>query len=203
MASVVTPNSTSGPGFKGLSSIFQYRNQDGQKQDTNCGQAAACTMLTYRGKLTRDTTVPNPNMITLETSYPPDNLGGVFGTSRKQVEKILTGYSLNISTVSGKDDLKQSIQNLKPVIVMTSVTFQTLPVFRTPSISVFGVTLPSVSTPKEIPSAHWMVAYAYDDAKVYLTNYGSMTWDEFLGRWDSAIGKAINMQSKGLVATNT
>lgn len=203
MAAVVSPSSPDTATYKGLAAIFGYRNQDGQKQNTNCGQAAACTMLTYRGKFTKDTTVPNPNMLTLEASYPPDNAGGLLGTSRKQIEAIFKAYDLKVATVSGQADLKTAIQNNKPVVVMTSVTYQSLPVFRTPSVSMFGVTIPSISTPKEIPTAHWMVAYGYDDNKIYLTNYGAMTWEEFLGRWGSLIGKAIDMQSKGLVATNS
>lgn len=197
MAGVVNPISPDVATYKGLGAIFEYRNADGRLKGTNCGQAAACTMLTYRGKMTRVATAPNTNMLALETTYPPDNAGGIFGTSRKQVEAIFKAYSLKVATVSGKADLKTAIQNSKPVAVVTSVHFASMPV----SVPLLGSTPYILS--KEIPSAHWMVAYGYDKDKVYLSNYGSMTWDEFTRRWDSIICKAIDMQSKGLVATNT
>jgi hypothetical protein len=44
-----------------------------------------------------------------------------------------------------------------------------------------------------------MVAYAYDNDYVYLTNYGQMSWGDFKRDWDSVVSLAIDMQNKGIV----
>jgi hypothetical protein len=47
---------------------------------------------------------------------------------------------------------------------------------------------------------HWMVAFGYDSANVFLTNWGSMPWDEFRHGWAGLIPRLIGMRRRGLVA---
>ena len=52
------------------------------------------------------------------------------------------------------------------------------------------------------PVGHWMVAYGYDDRRVYLSNYGpdGMLWDEFRRAWGGLVPRLISMRNTGLVA---
>jgi hypothetical protein len=116
-------------------------------------------------------------LTSLEKSFPPDVFFGFFGTSKTRVCEILSAYRCAWCQVHGKHALKRAIQRRHPVLVMLS-----LPTF--------------------LPKGHWMVAYAYDDTHVHLTNYRShhdrMTWGSFTSGWDSTLASVIDMDNTGI-----
>lgn len=184
MAGSYQPSPASPPNYQGLPSLFGYENADGKLVSTNCGLAASATMLTYLGKMQADLTPTpngNPNMLALESTYPPNILFGLAGTSRGRVERILEAYGCEGVEVDGEDALRQSIQAGLPVAVMLQV----------PGNAVLGVTM---------PAGHWMVAYGFDDQNIFLTNCnsGGMTWDAFRQGWSDFLPWCIDMKNKGL-----
>ncbi len=50
-----------------------------------------------------------------------------------------------------------------------------------------------------LPTGHWMVAYGFDDELVYLTNWGTMTWELFRARWNGLTPRLIGMCNRGLL----
>lgn len=186
MAGYYLPGPTLPPGYQGLPHLFGYDNHDGRKCGTNCGLAASATMLTFLGKMALEKTnhpFPNPNMSALESSFPPNILGGLAGTSRGRVERIMDAYGSETVEVLGEKELRRSIQSGQPVAVMLKV----------PGNTVWGMTM---------PAGHWMVAYGCDEKKIYLTNWDidGMTWEEFRQGWSHLIPWCINMDRRGLAA---
>jgi hypothetical protein len=55
----------------------------------------------------------------------------------------------------------------------------------------------------DLPGGHWMVAYGYDTAHVYLSNYGRMAWADFRRGWGGLVPWLIAMNGRGLVAAET
>src|SRR5262249_31298405 len=105
MAGYFQPTPAAPPDYQGLPGLFGYVNDDGKLSGTNCGLAASCTLLTFLGKMPAEmTTVPhdNPNMVALETTYPPNILFGLAGTSRGRVERILDAYGCEPIEVDGE-----------------------------------------------------------------------------------------------------
>jgi hypothetical protein len=172
--------------FRGKSPIFEFTNADGQArwQEYNCGQAAAATFLTLHGVVAPP--AADQLMAQLERDHPPDNLAGYFGTSRRRVERMLRAFDLKPVEIDGEDELRGSLDEGNPVIVMLGV----------PGPRVLGVTM---------PSGHWMVAYGYDDEQVFLTNWGgaTMTWEEFRAGWKAMVPWLINMRRKGIGVNQT
>lgn len=184
MAGIFQPLPGRTAGYQGLTSLFGYINYDGRLCGTNCGLAASATLLTFLGKMpVTPTTIPgaNPNMVTLESTYPPNILGGLAGTSRGRVERILDAFGSEAMTVEGEDGMRQSLRAGRPVAVMLQV----------PGTTIWGMTF---------PAGHWMVAYGYDDQNVYLTNWSlpGMPWDEFRKGWAQLFPWCINMDRQGL-----
>lgn len=161
---------------QGLQSIFEYINQDGALCETNCGLAAAATFLTHLGLVPN----PGPVMDWLERFYPPDIVFGFFGTSRRRVEQICRRFDIRLRSIQGEESLKRELDACRPVMVMLAV----------PAGQFAGF---------DLPGGHWMVAYGYDAERVYLTNWGSMTWDEFRKGWNGTIPRLIQMRNRGLV----
>jgi hypothetical protein len=171
--------------YCGRPSLFGYVNGDGRLCATNCGLAAAATLLTSLGIMqpVEASDGTNSNMQQLEADFPPNILFGLAGTSRGRVERILDAYGCESLEVDGEDALRERLKQNHPVAVMLQI----------PGRTVMGVAM---------PAGHWMVAYGCDDEKVYLTNYhdDGMTWDEFRRCWSSPLSWLINMDRKGLVA---
>jgi hypothetical protein len=175
MASIVNPGEELSADYRGLPEVFEFVNADGRWRPFNCGQAAACTFLTHYGLLKPDAAV----MRDIERECPPDNLGGWFGTSRRCVEHICRRHGLRLTEVDGEMDLRRNLGAGKPVIVMLGVPGP--PFWRW-----------------RLPAGHWMVAYGFDEESVYLSNQGSMTWEEFRGGWRSIVPRLIRMNGRGL-----
>jgi hypothetical protein len=184
MAQILYFDRAENPDYHGLGSIFEYTNDDGNWVRTNCGQAAALTLLTHYRKLPTDAQRARQIFARLEEHYPPDNLGGYLGTSRRQVTHICRKHGLPVVTISGMAELQESLAAERPVMVMLGV-----PAGR--FLSLF-----------DLPGGHWMVAYGFDRDFVYLTNYGRMPWDEFLAGWSSFVPRLISMWRKGLAVRN-
>jgi hypothetical protein len=170
--------------YRGLPNLFEFVNADGGLTRYNCGQAAACTLLTH----SQATSATDPEtacalMAAVEAAHPPDNLGGWFGTSRRRVERICQSRGIDLDEVNGEDELRAALAVGRPVAVM--------------------VELPGPKVWKwQLPVGHWMVAYGYDDRQVFLSNCGSpgMSWDEFRRAWGGLVPRLISMRHTGLVA---
>jgi hypothetical protein len=152
-------------GFYGLSSIYQYVNADGQNPRTVCGQAASATLLTY-------CTGRPANLSTLraiERTHPPDILGGILGTSPRRVQAILVYYgAIGLGTIGNEESLKRLIRGLFPVICLIQN-----------SGGLFGLG----------DGAHWLVAFAYNDNGIFVTNYGNvfLSWSAWREKWNSPL----------------
>ena len=186
MAGYYQPLPAPAPGYQGLPSLFGYVNDDGRLCGTNCGIAASATLLTFLGKMpVAITQIPNanPNMAALESTYPPNILAGLAGTSRGRVERILDAFGGEAVPVEGEEGLRNSILAGQPVAVMLKV----------PGKTMWGMTF---------PAGHWMVAYGFDEQYIYLTNWdiNGMSWEEFREGWTHIIPWCIDMDRKGLQA---
>lgn len=183
MACFVLPEERTLPEYRGIRKIFEYTNWDGSRCRTNCGQAAAATLLTYHRKLPADEEHAHEIMADIERAHPPDNVGGLFGTSRRRVTRICRSFDLTLRPIEGADELRTQLDYQNPVAVMLGI----------PGGHIWKY---------ELPAGHWMVAYAYDRANVYLTNWGSMTWAEFERGWARLVPRLIGMRRRGLMAVS-
>ncbi|MFT3878965.1 MAG: hypothetical protein QM703_04810 [Gemmatales bacterium] len=184
MAGYFSPGPKLPSGYQGLPYLFGYVNGDGRKCGTNCGLAASATMLTFLGKMAVESTTgshSSRNMAELESTFPPNILGGLAGTSRGRVERILDAHGAELVEILGEEELRRSLHAGQPVAVMLKV----------PGNTVWGMTM---------PAGHWMVAYGCDEKKIYLTNWDidGMTWEEFREGWAHLIPWCINMDRRGL-----
>lgn len=186
MAGYYQPSMPVSTSYLGLPQLFGYVNADGSYRGTNCGLAASATLLTYRGSMQPALTpepFTNPNMAVLESSFPPNILCGLAGTSRGRVERILEAQGYEAVEVDGEAALRQALSRGEPVAVMLQVAGS-----------------PFMGLP--MPAGHWMVAYGCDENRIYLTNWHdtAMPWEEFRQGWSAVIPWCINMQRKGLLA---
>ena len=185
MAHHINPDGCDAGTYRGLAEIFEFRNGDGDLRKFNCGQAAACTLLTYHGRLptTADPDLACEVLRLIETDHPPDNVGGWFGTSRRRVERICQAHGIDLEEVNGEAELRERLDRGQPVIVMVGTEGPRL--WRWTA-----------------PAGHWMVAFGYDDRYLYLTNGAApgMPWDEFRGWWGSLVPRLISMRNRGLAA---
>jgi hypothetical protein len=177
MAGLLKPMDPLSQQYRGLGEIFEFTNWDGRQTRVNCGQAAACTLLTHHGMLPRIGEV----MLEVERAHPPDNLGGYLGTSRCCVRRICRAFGLKLEEAVGESTLRSHLASSQPVLVTLGVPGPRL--WRW-----------------QLPVGHWMVAYGFDDSGVYLTNWGRMGWDEFRAGWQSFIPGLVQMRRRGLTA---
>jgi hypothetical protein len=169
--------------YHGVEKIFEYRNADGNQKKYNCGQAAACTYLMHNGVFSNlvDPLASQAIMAEVEHRHPPDNFGGWLGTSRRRVERICRAYGKPVEPLFGEIELRERLALMTPVIVMMGVERHTM----------FGW---------RVPAGHWMVAFGYDEQRIYLTNGRTqgMLWDEFRYGWGSLIPRFVSMRNIGL-----
>jgi hypothetical protein len=184
MASLVSAGDKWSAEYHGLPSIFEFTNADGQLPRVNCGQAAAATLLAFYGKVSPATQSPSQIVTNLEKGHPPDNLAGIFGSSRRRITRIFRRRGVRIRVLVGEEDLRETVSQGQPVIV------------------VIGVRAGTLFHRFDLPGGHWTVAYGFDGEHIYLTNYGRMTWDDFRRAWMSFVPRLIDMHGKGLVAVS-
>lgn len=177
MACIVRPNIADSHQYRGLDWIFEYTNYDGALTTWNCGQAAAATFLTHHGKM--DPVQAPTNMAWLEEHFPPDQLGGWFGTGRKPVERAVQSFGLDLVEVIGIDGIREQLDRANPVVLMLGI----------PSGKFLGFNL---------PGGHWMVAYGYEGNQVHLTNGCPMTFEEIEAGWRGIAPWWIGMNGRGL-----
>ncbi|MEZ6140732.1 MAG: hypothetical protein R3B84_09195 [Zavarzinella sp.] len=170
----------------GISRIFEFCNDDGlpAMRPYTCGHAAASTFLTYHGVVKPEEQSALQIMSAIQMHFPADTMGGYFGVSRRRMEKICRNAGLKLTVVKGISELKASLDRCEPVIVVTWV----------PGPVILG---------KMLPQGHWMVAYAYDESHIYLTNKfgGCMTWELFSKSWDHWLPGLIQMRNTGITTT--
>ncbi len=184
MAARVEPDNVNLVGYYGLPSIFEFTNWDGKLCRTNCGQAAAATYLTHLGRFTPDMAEARRVMSILERAHPPDQIGGLFGTGRRRVERILRNFGIRLEEAKSEESLRTHLANDRPVIVMLAMSAGRL------------------WNRFDLPGGHWMVAYGFDGEHIYLTNHGRMTWDEFHRGWHGLAPRLIRMNGRGLIAAH-
>jgi hypothetical protein len=179
MAGIVRPTEFAA-GYHGLRSIFEFTNTDGSMPVVNCGYAAAATLLTFHGHISPSMQSPRRIMTRLESEHPPDNLGGIFGSSRRRITRIFRRLGVRIRAICGEDRLREAVARGRPAIVLV------------------GVCAARVFNRIELPGGHWTVAYGFDSDSIYLTNYGSMSWERFRRVWVSFVPRLVDMHGKGL-----
>jgi hypothetical protein len=180
MAGTILPTGADSESYRGLPSLYEFVNSDGGMTRFNCGQAAACTMLSHFGAVTGDA---RALMAAVEEAYPPDNLFGWLGTSRRRVERICRAYGIELDDIHGEDELRTKLAAGRPAALM--------------------VELPGPAVWRwRVPAGHWVVAYGFDDREVFLSNYHNpgMTWDEFRAAWNGLVPRVISMRNTGLIA---
>lgn len=176
-----TPTIAKSSRCEGLDRIFEYVNWDGDLSRWNCGQAAAATLLRHLNRLAELANLDDA-VRDIERRFPPDQLGGWLGTGRRRVKEILRDHGVHVKELRGELQLRKQIAAGNPVIVMLGVSGGKFWKW-------------------ELPGGHWMVAYAFDDTNVYLTNWNlPMPWDEFRRRWRSLVSRWIQMGERGLAA---
>src|SRR5262245_19862703 len=102
MAGLIHPDCGMQTDYRGLNAIFEYCNQDGTLVRTNCGQCAAATFLTHYGKLARDLDQAADIIADIEKHFPPDNVAGILGTSRRRVVLICHAHGLKADAIEGE-----------------------------------------------------------------------------------------------------
>lgn len=154
----ITPVYYTGSVYRGLGEMFQYTNDGAPDRKRACGQAAIATILSHYNVKSRDTGYSLINEI--YRRYGPDIAFGILGTSWQQMERALSGYGVPYSWYSNEASLKNRLDNYRPCIVMLDVG----------------------AMPDEGWGwgGHWVVAYGYDNANVYLTNWNPSS----SGQWD-------------------
>ncbi len=179
MAGTIHPDGSNPAAYRGLPTLFEFVNADGTQRRFNCGQAAACTLLTHFHAIPPAADL----MAAVEAAHPPDNLGGWFGTSRRQVERICRSRAIELEEIHGEDELRATLSAGRPAAVMVELPGPMIWRWRA-------------------PVGHWMVAYGFDEQQIYLSNFGSpgMPWDDFRRAWAGLVPRLISMRNTGLVA---
>jgi len=186
VAGTLDPFDRDAGSYHGLPTLYGFENADGSLRKTNCGQAAACTLLVHLGAVPpcADPEAACALMAAVEEAHPPDNFFGYFGTSRRRVERICHAHGITLDEVTGEDELRAAVAAGRPVAVMVQLPGRSFWRFTT-------------------PVGHWMVAYGYDERQVYLSNNGGtpgMAWDGFRVAWDGWVPRLISMRNTGLAA---
>jgi hypothetical protein len=169
--------------FCGITSIFEYRNQDGLHTWNCCGQAAMATLLTRGGVQT----IANwkTNVRDLEEDHPPDIAWGYFGTSQARMGQMASVYGKPLKIYGGYYSLKAAVASQKPVAVMLEVSKG-----KAGGASAQGL------------AGHWLIVFGYDEKNVYTTNFGGpfrrIDWYRFELGWESWMPAAIGMQKRAI-----
>lgn len=183
MASRIYPDGADPATYRGLPSIYEFINSDGNLRPYNCGHAAGTSFLTFAGAFPNDLEPAEAHRIiaSIEDEHPPDNMGGWFGASRRRIERMCRTNGVKFERIAGEDELRASLAACRPVIVVIGTEGSR--VWKWP-----------------LPRGHWMVAYGYDEQQIFLTNWSSpgMPWPEFRRWWGSFVPRLVSMHNRGL-----
>lgn len=180
--------------YMGRTGLYEFVNSDGRWRQFNCGQAAACTIVTAWTAVAGDQQSvgdgeggawPNDLMRRIEKEHPPDNLGGWLGSSRRRVERILRSHGVPWRVVRGERALRAALAAEQLVVVMV----------QTPGVR-FGRW--------RIPGGHWIVLYGYDDERIFCTNWNEagILWPDFRAAWSGWVPRVMSMRQIGLAMVN-
>lgn len=141
---------------RGMGTIWQWVNQDGQYRDTNCGTAAMATLMTRyeRGNRFQPNSNPNPVRRIENDWLGPDVLIGQAGTSRWRMESIAQKYGFGYGWGT-KSQLDGYPAAGKPVTVMLDIANDKAGSPQTYNRCGF----------------QWVVVYACDSNSYYVTNW--------------------------------
>jgi hypothetical protein len=180
--------SLTGSGVRGMGTIWQWVNQDGQYWPTNCGTAAMATVLTRyeRGVRFHPSQKLNPVRRIENDWLGPDVAFGQGGTSRWRMEEIARKYGFNYGW-GIKSQLDETIAAAKPVAVMLDIAND-----KAGSAETFDQW-----------GFHWVVVYAYDKKNYYVTNWpgkGAIPKAKFHKGWEeNVVAKAMGINSRFLL----
>ena len=181
MASLLTNETFASPTYQGLASILEIVNDDGKLTHSELrsgggGDHAHLSRQLSAGRRLRYHVLDRK-------TFPPDQMGGWFGSSRRRVTKICKNVGVHLDEIEGEDELKAQLTLGNPVIMMLGVKAGKFLGF-------------------DLPGGHSVVAYGYDDANLYLTNWNQepLPWAEFAKSWGSFVPRLIQMSNRGLVA---
>lgn len=165
--------------YKGLSSIVEYTNDDGDLTKTNCGQAAAAVLINhYSNELQSESMKRSELVRDLEKEYPPNIMFGAWGTSPTQLVKMLGSHNLKVGKIQGYVEFKELLKDKLPVVVLVGVPYKEF-------------------LHLQIREPHWMVAYGFDKDNLYLTNWGKMLWKDFYLGWEDPLIRLVGMAGTG------
>ena len=176
-----------GGGIRGMATIWQWVNTDGYKTGSNCGTAAAATLLTRydRGSRFQPYATPYNAVQKLEREgCGPDVLGGAWGTSRNRMQDIANKYGFNYAWGT-KAQLEGCVAAGYPVAVMLDIAND------------------KAGYPKvwDQWGFHWVVVYAVDANNFYVTNWptasGAIPKDWFYKGWEeNGVAKSMLINSR-------
>lgn len=149
--------------------ILQYTNTP-QHQSDSCAQAAVATLLS---RFNRVPAGLSGDAVTerIYSTYPPDVQGANSGTSPNRVAEIIQAYGMKCwaggGAMFGDQVITSSLQKWiaagYPCVLLLDMTQVT----DIPGSSYWG---------------HWVVAFAYDSNRIYLTNWN---YNSFRNDWNS------------------
>lgn len=182
--------------YWGINGLNWYSNDGAQGKNPfggtsdetwrSCGQAAAATVRRL-WKAASANDFSDAPVRNLYNRFPADGYLGIAGTSWQRMRSMLQDGGLSVQFIKGENDLKNSVANGKPVIVM-------LDVGKFPEWNYQW-------------GGHWVVVYGYTNSRVYLSNWkggNSTTWENFRTGWkNNVIVNGGGMSEMGIVATGS
>lgn len=174
-------------GARGMATIWQWVNNDGYKTGSNCGTAAAATLLTRYDRKNRFQPYATPYNAVQKLEREglgPDVIGGAWGTSRNRMQDIANRYGFNYAWGT-KDQLEGCVAAGYPVAVMLDIAND-------------KAGYPNVYNQWGF---HWVVVYAVDGNNFYVTNWptakGAILKKWFYKGWEeNAVAKAMLINSR-------
>jgi hypothetical protein len=148
-------------GVTGTKRYYNYNNDDalGKYAKTCCGQAAMYSYLKTRGSMS----ISMPQFV---NKYPPNNLGGMLGTSKERIAETFGKCGYKTYNAWGEDSLRSTL-SYAPVLACVDV--------GAAGWSGWGL--------------HWVAIFAYDSGWYYLNNWDTpdyaCTRDNFMRGWKS------------------
>jgi hypothetical protein len=151
-------------------SYWDYTNRDsgGLHTKTCCGQAAVYSVLKTVGS-------PRMTFKAFVRTYPPDVLGGTFGSSKELIRTMLWSHGHISMPTSGESELRRELLN-GPVIVCLDI--------NAAGNDGFGL--------------HWVTVFGYTASRYYLSNWttDSIQRYKFIAGWNTALTTLASGTSK-------